>query len=160
MKAGSRPWRWIAPLLAVAAVMAGCAKTNAPGGNEPAPIGPQAANATDGLTHNVITRGEEVNLEDHLEAGKITVFDFSSQFCGPCMMLAPKVAELDEKRDDLVVKTVDINRPGQQGIDWDSPVARQYGMTSIPAFVIYGPDGKKQAEGGEARAQVEQWISE
>jgi hypothetical protein len=60
-----------------------------------------------------------------------------------------------------VVK-VDINRPGVKKIDWDSPVAKQYGMGSIPRFKIYGPDGKLIAEdigdSKPARAMVNQWC--
>ena len=53
---------------------------------------------------------------------------------------------------------VDLNRPGVEGIDWESPVAQQYGMNSIPHFKVFGPDGKLQAEGKEARALVTGWF--
>ena len=48
-------------------------------------------------------------------------------------------------------------------IDWDSPVAREFGLQSIPRFKIYGPDGKLMAEDTAderpARLMVDQWIS-
>ena len=59
----------------------------------------------------------------------------------------------------MVVK-VDINRPDVRGIDWGSPVAKQYGMQSIPHFKVFGPDGKLQAEGKPARELVTGWFEE
>ncbi len=53
---------------------------------------------------------------------------------------------------------VDINRPGVKGIDWQSPVARQFSLESIPHFKVYGPDGKLQAEGDSAYEMVLGWL--
>jgi len=47
-----------------------------------------------------------------------------------------------------------------RGIGWGSPVAKQYGMQSIPHFNVFGPDGKLQAEGKPARALVTGWFEE
>jgi len=107
-----------------------------------------------------ITHGEAVDIERHLVKGKTVVFDFYSDYCPPCRNVAPRLEKLDAKRDDLVVIRVDINRPGVQGIDWNSTVARQYGLRSIPHFVIYSPDGKKAAEGQEASAQVYKMLGD
>jgi len=65
---------------------------------------------------------------------------------------------LHKSRDDIAVVKVDINRPGVKGIDWESPVAQQYQLHSIPHFKIYGPDGKLQAEGDAAYDQVQKWV--
>ena len=105
-----------------------------------------------------IAMGEEVQLSDYLVPGKITIFDFTSQFCPPCRAIAPHVEKLHLTRDDIAVVSVDINRPGVQGIDWKSPVAQQYNMHSIPHFKVFGPDGKLIAEGNEARALVTSWF--
>lgn len=107
-----------------------------------------------------ISRGEEVRLEDHLVPGKITIFDFYSMYCPPCNAIAPKLAQLQSRRDDIAVVRVNINRPGVRGIDWQSPVARQYDLHSIPSFIIYDADGRRMAEGTDARALVQGWISE
>jgi thiol-disulfide isomerase/thioredoxin len=106
----------------------------------------------------VIGHGEEVDLAEHAVKGKTTVFDFYSEFCPPCRALSPRLEELDAKRDDVVVVKVDINRPGTQGIDWDSPVVHQFGLNSVPHLVVYGPDGAEQAKGDEARQMVEEWM--
>jgi thiol-disulfide isomerase/thioredoxin len=102
----------------------------------------------------IIGYGAEVNLKDHLVSGKTVIFDFFSEYCPPCRRISPLLAKLDDKRHDLVVIKVDINRKGVTGIDWGSPVARQYNLQGIPYFKIYSPDGKLSAEGDAAYEQV------
>ncbi|MGC9318127.1 MAG: TlpA family protein disulfide reductase [Armatimonadota bacterium] len=108
----------------------------------------------------VISHGEQVNLEDYLVEGQTVIFDFTSKYCGPCVRLGPYLEQLAQERDDIVLVKVDINRPGQQGIDWQSPVARQFNLQSIPAFKVYGPEGDLVAEGDRARQMVMQWIQQ
>lgn len=109
-----------------------------------------------------VAKGSPVNLSDYLIPGKTTVFDFYSDYCPPCVQVAPLLEKLHQKRDDIVVVKVDINRPGVKGIDWKSPVAQQYRLNSIPHFKVYGPDGKLKAEdgptGAKARQMVMGWI--
>ncbi len=121
-----------------------------------------AENHTKGSEPVRIAHGEKVNLADFLVPGKTTVFDFTSEFCPPCRGYEQPLLSLHQKRADVAVVKVDINRPGLKKIDWDSPVARQYGMHSIPHFKVYGPDGKMLAEDSAeerpARAMVDKWI--
>ena len=109
-----------------------------------------------------VSKGTQVKLTDYMIPGKTTVFDFYSDYCGPCVQVAPALEKLHQSRDDIVVVKVDINRPGIKGIDWKSPVAQQYGLRSIPHFKVYGPDGKLKAEdgptGAKARQMVMGWI--
>ncbi len=108
-----------------------------------------------------IAMGERVDISNYLVPGKTTIFDFTSQFCPPCRAIAPSVEKLHKKRSDLAFVSVDINRPTvKTGIDWASPVAKQYELESIPHFRIYGPDGKLIATGDEARAMVNRWIEQ
>ncbi len=81
--------------------------------------------------------GERISLIDHLEPGKIVVFDFYSDYCGPCHQMGAALEELDRIEDEIIVKKVNIDRPDSNGIDWDSPVAEQYGISSVPHLVIY-----------------------
>jgi thiol-disulfide isomerase/thioredoxin len=103
--------------------------------------------------------GQEFNLADYTVPGKTTIFDFYSQFCPPCRAIAPLVKELHEARPDLAVVEVDINRPGLRSIDWQSPVAQEFQLDSIPHFKIFGPDGKKIAEGEDAQEMVLAWAT-
>jgi thiol-disulfide isomerase/thioredoxin len=105
-----------------------------------------------------IAMGQKVNIADYLVPGKTTIFDFTSEYCGPCRAIAPKLDALHASRADIAVVKVDINRPGVKGIDWQSPVAKQYKMGSIPNFKVFGPDGKLIAEGDKASALVRSWL--
>jgi thiol-disulfide isomerase/thioredoxin len=90
---------------------------------------------------STITHGREVDLEDHLVPGKFVLFDFYADWCGPCRSLEPKLLDLAGRHDDrLALRKVDI-------INWDSAVARQYRLSSIPYLVLYGPDGNRLAAG-------------
>ncbi|HKB89600.1 MAG TPA: thioredoxin family protein [Opitutaceae bacterium] len=113
---------------------------------------------TKGSAPQHISMGAEVKLEDYLVPGKTTLFDFYSEFCPPCRAMAPHLETLHKARADIAVVKVDINRPGTRGIDWKSPVAREFKLESIPHLKVYGPNGKLIAEGNEARNQVIHWI--
>ena len=124
-----------------------------------APLSLRAADGQDthskGLKPLHISEGKEVNLSDYLVPGKTTVFDFYSKYCPPCRAISPKLEKLHETHDDIAVVKVDINRPDIKGIDWESPVARQFDLQSIPQFKVYGPDGKLKAEGDAASKLVD-----
>jgi thiol-disulfide isomerase/thioredoxin len=103
--------------------------------------------------------GQEVDIKDFIVKGKTTIVDFTSKFCPPCERISPMLDKLHADRKDIVVVKVDINRPDVRGIDWKSPVARQYELNSIPHFKVFGPDGKLQSEGEEAYAMVNSLVS-
>ena len=105
-----------------------------------------------------ISKGQRVTLADYLAPGKTTVFDFFSEFCPPCRELSPKLEKLAQARPDFSIVKVDINRPGIQGIDGESPVALQYKLESIPHLKVFGPDRKLLAEGDKAWDMVSRWC--
>ena len=156
--AGSRVgWRLVAlAVIALAALVSlwGCPE---PARDEPAAGGGAAAAPAQGGT---ISYGERINLEDHVVSGKTTIFDFYSDYCPPCKAISPELEGLARRRDDIVVVKVDINRPGVTGIDWESPVARQFSLQSIPHFIICDGDGRIEAEGWEAYNRIGQWLSQ
>ena len=110
-----------------------------------------------------IAQGERVNLTDFLVPGKFTIFDFTSEYCPPCRGYDEPLYMLHEQRDEVAVVKVDINRPMYHKIDWESPVAKQYDLHSIPHFTIYGPDGKLVADDNDdersARLLVDKMIN-
>jgi thiol-disulfide isomerase/thioredoxin len=106
-----------------------------------------------------VSQGQEIDLNAHAVKGRTTIFDFTSEYCPPCRAIAPKLDALHAKRADIVVVKVDINRPGIEKIDWQSPVAKQYALRSVPHFKVFGPDGKLQAEGDAARQLVNGWLN-
>ena len=79
--------------------------------------------------------------------GKTNIVDFYSDYCPPCKKISPLLQKLGRKRPDLAMLQVDINRKGVKGIDWSSPLARQYELSSIPHFQIYDGEGNLLKEG-------------
>ena len=108
----------------------------------------------------VVSHGEEIVAENYVVPGKTTIFDFYSEYCPPCVRVAPHLDKLVNGRDDLYLVTVDINRSGIVGIDWGSPVAMQFSLRKIPYFRIYGPDGKLMLDGDGAWDQIARWLRE
>jgi thiol-disulfide isomerase/thioredoxin len=97
-----------------------------------------------------------INLQPYIVAGRYTVFDFASQYCPPCRAATVQFKMLAQKYPKhYAFRQIDINRPGVAGIDWSSPLARQYGLQSIPHLIVYGPDKRLIAEGDIA----EEWMA-
>ncbi|MBI2299953.1 MAG: thioredoxin family protein [Armatimonadetes bacterium] len=105
---------------------------------------------------NSIPHGKSLRLEDHLAKGRITVIEFGHKTCSGCRMFARRLAELDDRRKDLVVKTVEIE-PGV-GDAGPGTIAGDYHITTTPAFRVYGPDGKLRSEGDAATTSVNDML--
>ena len=99
--------------------------------------------------------GDEVDIFAHLVAGQYTIVDFTSVHCGPCRRAAPKLEKIARESPNVVLRIVDIDRPGGAGIDWQSPVAIQYGLSSIPEIRVYGPTGSLEADGDRVWGRLE-----
>jgi thiol-disulfide isomerase/thioredoxin len=90
----------------------------------------------------LISQGREVSLEKHLVPGKFVIFDFFADWCAPCRVLTPRLERMVSQRPDhLALRKVDV-------INWESPVSRQHGVSTLPFLVLYGPDGSRIAAGG------------
>ena len=111
-------------------------------------------------TINADSAGERVEIAPHLVEGKLNIVDFYSYFCPPCKAIAPDLKSLAAKDSNIVVSTIDINRPGTRGIDWNSPVARQYKLRTIPYFQVYDEQGELVAEGQQAKDLVMKMMQE
>jgi hypothetical protein len=98
--------------------------------------------------------GEVFNVAEYLVEGKLNIVEFQSGACPICRALAPKLAALAGQKGELALGLVSIDRPASQGIDWQSPIARQYELRSVPQFKIYDLTGKLVAEGEPARKMV------
>ena len=79
------------------------------------------------------------------EKGKVLV-DFWANWCGPCRMMAPVLEELSEKYPDVKVVKTDVDQMQQ--------TAMQFGISSIPAFVLFENGAVKQQTVGAMPLQM------
>ena len=68
-----------------------------------------------------------------LKSDKTVLLDFFADWCGPCQMLAPVLAEIAEEREDIVV--------GKINVDEEMLLALKFGVESIPMLAVIN-DGK------------------
>lgn len=115
--------------------------------------------------------GAEISVNDYLVPGKTVIFSFLSHFsppcpCVPCEELGDPLGVLATTREDVIVVKIKVDREGATGIDWNSPVALQYGLRRLPHFLVYGPDGEvlvqddQRSEAAAGRDLVHSMIME
>lgn len=91
---------------------------------------------------------------DVLKAGGPILLDFWAEWCGPCKMLAPSLAELATELDG-VVTIAKLN------IDENPTVPSRYGVRGIPTLMIF-KDGQVSATkiGALPKTQLKTWIEQ
>lgn len=75
----------------------------------------------------VIDINNENFEKEVMQSDKKVFIDFYANWCGPCRMMMPIVEELSEEVD---VKFVRVN------VDVNEEISRQFGIMSIPTFVV------------------------
>jgi len=111
-------------------------------------------------------KGETLSLKGSL--GKITIIDFWASWCKPCRMENPNVVRvynkyhnkglniigvsLDKKQESWV-KAIDDDNLNWNHVSnlqfWQEPIARAYGVRSIPATFILDEEGNVIAKNGK-----------
>lgn len=114
--------------------------------------------ATGYLPLNADKPGAPVNVQQYLVPGKYTIVEYFSPYSDSYAIFEPRLVRLPEFRHDVAVRTVNVNRPGVQGVDWDSPIIQSVRIRSLPYFEIYDTTQKLRAHGRPAYEQVLQWI--
>ncbi|SEW51774.1 TlpA disulfide reductase family protein [Chitinophaga arvensicola] len=105
--------------------------------------------------------GTTIRLSDF--RGKYVLLDFWASWCGPCRQENPNVVKAYQQYKDkgFTVLGVSLDMPGQKGAwlkaiesdqlhwpqvsdlkGWENSAAKIYGIRSIPANFLIGPDGK------------------
>ncbi len=98
--------------------------------------------------------GEDNFKKDVLEAGVPTLVDFWAEWCAPCRLVAPILAEL-EKEYDGNIRLAEIN------VEENNALAVKYGIAAIPALLIF-KDGQpvKQVIGLRAKKELKKMLDE
>jgi thiol-disulfide isomerase/thioredoxin len=83
----------------------------------------------------VISHGTQVDINQHLAVGSVTVVDFYADWCGQCRQLAPKLEEMARNDPEIALRKIDI-------ISWKTAVAQQFNIHSIPQVNVYDRNGR------------------
>ena len=80
------------------------------------------------------------------------LLDFWATWCGPCMMIAPTLAEIAEENEGKL-------KVGKINVDEQMELAMQFGVTSIPLLVVM-KDGQvvNKAVGAMPKAKIEELL--
>ena len=68
------------------------------------------------------------NFEEIKNSEKTVLLDFYADWCGPCRMVAPIVAQIADECPQYTV--------GKINVDNDPELAQQFGVVSIPTLVL------------------------
>lgn len=96
-----------------------------------------------------LTNGE---FDKHISEG-VVVIDFFADWCMPCLMMAPVVEEVAEKIKEI--------KFGKVNVSDNQALAQKYGVSSIPAFIVF-KDGEKVGQfiGGMSSEDFEEKVKE
>ena len=92
----------------------------------------------------------KVNFESEVLKAEVPVLlDFWATWCGPCMMIAPTLAQIAEEHAGKI-------KVGKINVDDEMELAMKFGVTSIPLLVVM-KDGKiaNKAVGAMPKARIE-----
>ena len=86
-------------------------------------------------------------------SNKRVLVDFYADWCGPCKILSPRVAEIANENKDL--KVVKIN------VDQNEDLARKYNISSMPTLLVI-EKGKElnRAVGALSKSTVLKFVRE
>jgi thiol-disulfide isomerase/thioredoxin len=96
----------------------------------------QATTASAGRAQQgeVISHGAQVDINQHLALGNVTVVEFYADWCGPCRMLTPSLEQMAQADPQVALRKIDIVR-------WGTPVTQQFGVNAVPQVNVYNRGG-------------------
>ena len=83
----------------------------------------------------VISHGAEVDVNQHLVIGNVTVIDFYADWCGPCRQFSPSLEQMARDDPEIALRKIDI-------VNWKTAVVQQFNVHSIPQVNVYDRSGR------------------
>jgi thiol-disulfide isomerase/thioredoxin len=83
----------------------------------------------------VISHGAQVDINQHLAFGNVTVVDFYADWCGPCRQLSPSLEQMASSDPEIALRKIDI-------VNWRTAVVQQFNIHSIPQVNVYDRSGR------------------
>ena len=83
----------------------------------------------------VISHGAQVDINQHLAFGHVTVVDFYADWCGPCRQLSPSLEQMARSDPEIALRKIDI-------VNWKTAVVQQFNIHSVPQVNIYDRSGR------------------
>ena len=83
----------------------------------------------------LISHGAQVDINQYLVRGSVTVIDFYADWCGPCRQLSPSLEQMARNDPEIALRKIDI-------VNWKTAVAQQFNIHSIPQVNVYDRSGR------------------
>jgi thiol-disulfide isomerase/thioredoxin len=93
------------------------------------------AAARQGQPVEIISHGAQVDINQHLVLGSVTVVDFYADWCGPCRRLSPSLEQMARSDPEVALRKIDI-------VNWRTVVVQQFNIHSVPQVNVYDRSGR------------------
>ena len=104
------------------------------------------------MGENIIQTSDGSFEADVIKSEKPVLLDFWAEWCGPCKMIGPLLAEISEEfKDKITVAKINI--------DENQNTPQKYAVRSIPTLMIF-KDGNVQAQkmGALSKSQLVEFL--